>query len=544
MSGSAFTAAIRYCQEHDVSDLVSKQQQLTEAKRCSFDETPYGPLLTTVTLFSAPPHANREMVIVNPMAYLYSAFKAGGGFTELMKDRLRQHPNSIDTPWRLALYADEIVPGNPLAVVNARKVWAMYFAFLEFHPVLHYEDAWCPLITEPAVAVKTVTSGISQVFAAAIKVFFGSKTFDFRSGVQLQDPSGNRVRFYATLSMIIQDGAAHKSVFGCKGDAGIRMCMLCKNVVSTPSALTDADGTNLLVCSIVHESDCRFSTDAEVRGAVKRVAHFKATASKAQYELRTQAIGFSHLEHGLLQDPDLESVVHPVSQYCHDWMHGVFNGGIFNVLVLRFMESLSIEEPSFKPWERLDGYVKLWHWPGSTKFDATTADLFNDKRVKNYRKAGHIKCSASQGLSVLPVAAMWAELVVKPSGVCPHAVRAVLSLCDLVEALQASLLGITTPAYLRTCVRTCLQACLDAGFRDSMIPKFHWAAHYARHLEKFGASFTCWVHERKHRFVKRYASDILSVSKYSTSVLSEVISHQMYQVSQPDAFDTSIGLIS
>jgi hypothetical protein len=547
VSGSAFAAIIRHCQENNVSDVISHRTDLVRARNCSLDDTPFGPLLVKVTLFGTPPHANKDMLVVSPFAYLYLAFKGGGGFTKLIYDRLRVHPNSIDRPWRLALYADEVVPGNPLAVVNRRKVWVLYWSFLELHPLLHYENSWMPLIAEPAVGLKSVSSGISQVFAAVLKLFFGSHTFDFRNGLQLVDPHGHHIRFYARLEMFIQDGGAHKLVWGCKGDAGIRMCMLCKNVVSKASSLTDSDGTNLLVSSVVHERDCIFATDEEVRGAVRRIAGFKRTcSSKAEFALRQQAIGFTHLEHGLLQDPALEEIVRPVSQYCHDWMHGIFSGGLFNVAVFLFLEQLRKARPAFKPWERLSDYIKLWRWPNSNSlhFDPAKADLFSDSRVKSYKRAGHIKCSASQGLSVLPVIATWTATAIKPTGLCAEAARSVMALCDLVEALQSTIYGIVPVEHLRACVLTFLEACVDAGFRDAMIPKFHWSVHFSTHLEKFGTCLTCWVHERKHRWVKAYASDIANTSVYSKSVLSETVSHQLYTLSQDDSFDATVGLIN
>ena len=87
-------------------------------------------MLVKVTVTSTVPHANQEVVVVNPMAYLWVAIKAGGGFLKYLLTRLDRTGNSADKPWRLVVYADEIVPGNPLAVSNSRKVYAMYWSFL------------------------------------------------------------------------------------------------------------------------------------------------------------------------------------------------------------------------------------------------------------------------------------------------------------------------------------------------------------------------------------------------------------------------------
>jgi len=103
-----------------------------------------------VTLTSVPPHANREMVAINPFAYLYSAFRENCGFFEMLKAKLLAKLSTALAPWRLVIYSDEVVPGNQLSVHNARKVWVIYFSFLELHPHLENENAWCPIVAEPS----------------------------------------------------------------------------------------------------------------------------------------------------------------------------------------------------------------------------------------------------------------------------------------------------------------------------------------------------------------------------------------------------------
>ena len=60
-----------------------------------------------------------------------------------------------------------------------------------------------------------------------------------------------------------------------------------------------------------------------------------------------------------------------------------------------------------------------------------------------------------------------------------------------------------------------------------MHPKYHWLVHLHQHLAKFQTLPTCWVHERKHKLVKRYAADIQNTRKYEHSVLSQVTCHDL-----------------
>ncbi len=334
MSGSACTSLVKYAKTHDISDVSSSGKQLREHKMLSLEDTPYGPLLLTLPLYSKPPYANRELVVVNPMSYLYSAYRSGGGFCRMLNETLRDNPSSLESPWRLALYSYEVVPGNQLQTLNARKVWVIYFSFLEFNLHLRNEVSWCPLVAEPPHDLKTTQSGISQVFAAVFELCFGSHVFDVRNGIQQDSADGTSSSHMCDLFNGSSGWWCSQGCLGCKGDAGTRFGMLCLNLVKRSSGVVDTDGSRLLVSNLIHEHQMRFASDADIIGAMERLARFKVTDSAGDFKLREQAIGFTYSERGLLTDAELKAieVVHPASQFCYDWMHGIFGGGIFNVI--------------------------------------------------------------------------------------------------------------------------------------------------------------------------------------------------------------------
>lgn len=76
-----------------------------------------------------------------------------------------------------------------------------------------------------------------------------------------------------------------------------------------------------------------------------------------------------------------------------------------------------------------------------------------------------------------------------------------------------------------------------------MHPKFHWLVHMPFHFERFGFLPTCWVHERKHRMVKRYASDVYNTSTFERTVLSEVTAHHMASLDDSSTFKFQPGLV-
>ena len=389
----AFVSLVKFCKDNDISETSSSRRSLQNDKRISLADTPYGPLLVTVPLFATPPHANRDMVVANPMAMLYTAFKAGGGFRQMFMKTLAANPCSPDAPWRIAIYSDEVVPGNQLGLLNARKVWVMYWSFLEYGLHLSNECAWFPLIAEPSIGLKTIQSGISQAFAAVLKLFFGSRVYDFRHGIHLEHGDAqigdaiSSARVFAKLPMILQDGGAHKAVIGCKGETGTRFCLRCLNLVAESSGLVDYDGTDKLVCNIVHESDLLFASDADVRGSIARLVHFKATATAKVYKLRSQAIGFTLLERGVLLTPELDDVVYPVSQLCQDWMHGIFATGMFNIICFLAITSIAVATGSKQIWSDVCEFLNFWTWPGAHPYDPRS----NGQKQPVWQRANKIK---------------------------------------------------------------------------------------------------------------------------------------------------------
>ena len=543
MSASAMASVVKYAQDHDLSDLPSSTRGIRRDRDTTLEDTPFGPMLISTSLVGKAGSKDLVLHMINPLGYLHTAVKQpGSGFSKRFIELWNSKPSTVDNPWRIILYADEVVPGNALSLMNKRKVWIVYFSFVEFGAQLSDEDAWAPLAAEPSVGLKHVCAGISQAVAAVIKQFFGARTFDLRkSGILLHRPDGSTFRFFASFDMMLQDGGAHKLIWGCKGDAGTRVCMLCKNLVSEQSGLVDTDGTHRLVCSSMFRSELRLATNADIRGAIDRVAAFRLTDSAADFKLRQQAIGFTYEQHGLLNDPALRNVIYPATQYCHDWMHGMCANGVGNIVMFMSLSGISIEPPDI--WTRLSHYLALYVWPAVTKFKAENAEVFNAQRVSAYKKGQAIKCSASELLSILPVTLLYVTMSVKPTGLCQAECAALEALGDLFEAFMATPLGVIEPDYLQSRVHALMRCCVNAGWRQFMTPKFHWLHHYADHLRRWGLLPTCWAHERKHRMAKRYATDITNRRSYSKSVLSEIISHQLTSIAEPETLDKSVRLL-
>ncbi len=171
-----------------------------------------------------------------------------------MLKQIAKAPCTIEQPWNIILYPDEVSPGNAHAPLNNRKFQAVYWSFLELGPAaLSHGEYWLVMMAESSSNIQECAGGMSQVFVVLIKLFFEPNGFNAApsaSGILLNSLG---VRLFVVMGVVLQDGGAHKSVWhSCDGS---KMCMLRKNLFTIKSELTDADGTELLSCGVTKLAD-------------------------------------------------------------------------------------------------------------------------------------------------------------------------------------------------------------------------------------------------------------------------------------------------
>ena len=196
-------------------------------------------------------------------------------------------------------------------------------------------------------------------------------------GSLLKGPDGDHCRIWIQLGCLVQDGAAHRAVFSVKGDSGTRCCLLCRNIISKRSQLTNEEGGEILLTDNVKEADCVFTSDNDIWNSIQRLrtnygimclglwAYFLLWCgfvlgegpyichvgvcclchwprSKADFNLWQQASGMNYQPHGLLFDDSLHTsprpILKPASQFMHDWMHLMCVGGVFQTTIYLFLE--------------------------------------------------------------------------------------------------------------------------------------------------------------------------------------------------------------
>lgn len=348
----------------------------------------YGPLQLDIEL-ELKTGGKTTVPCNNLLSYLDVLYSRTSSFKGLLDQRHSTAPSSVDHPWGLVIYTDELVPGNPLGP-GLRKTWCIYGTFVQFSlDDLSNELSWLSLLHVRSSIIDKVKGGISQLLKQLLKTIFLGPC-DPRFGLLLPGPDGSSLKLFFDLQVLLQDGGSHKYTWSNKGDAGLKPCLLC-NVQAEPKggdetlAEGEAMESRLGNCSTL--SALKVFSNEEILGSYDRLQSRQQSMKKKDFGLWQKAVGLTWQPCLLPLDAELRAadLVRPASQYGHDWMHCFCSGGCMNVAVFYFLEA----SPKEVSWIFFATYVQKWNMP--KHLNATSLHLlFADKKVKGYREKKHI----------------------------------------------------------------------------------------------------------------------------------------------------------
>lgn len=502
----------------------------------------YGPILRQVECRSIDGYP-LILNVADPFATLTKAIEESSTFRAFLKTRLELHPPSPEHPWNIILYCDEVTPGNPLATMNLRKFQGVYWSFFEFGvSALSHEESWFTSLTEFSVRVNSVEGGMSYVFATVIKTFFQPDGFHMMDNGMHID-LGAHSRLFAKIGIVIQDGGAHKSVWQARGDGASRFCLLCKNLFTEKSSVVDGDGTNQLRCNEIKLDELVPTTSADLRTNARYLERMASVLPRSgdQFTSLQQALGLTYASRGILLDRTLDRLIQPTEVYMHDYMHCLFVDGVLNLLIYLVFEQF-INQGFANVYDSFSMFLARWKFPARLQA-AHVAEIFSDDRRDRHRAAKHIKCQASDLLTVLGVLCLYVQTVLQPLHIDDHACRAILSCIELAQMVVASSRVEVSPAVLLGVVHRFLAEFTVAFGFEFLTPKAHWLLHLPVALQRFGRLLNCFVLERKHRLPKRFATELKNTAHdASKSLLTEVVCQHLSQLVNFD-FSTDVALV-
>ena len=216
ISASALAAVLEDVQKFGNVDLHQRKhiRESTEKELSKWNA--YGPLFHELTLVGFEHRV--QVVAVNVLTLFFAAFNQGGGWANLMMNLMQQSPPSPSNKYGLAIYSDEVVPGNTVAPDNLRKIWVIYASLIQFGPVaLSQEASWLTIGCCRSSCLSLVKGGIGQLIKEILKKTFQDTNFDVtQAGFVLKSKGGEHHRIWLDLQCIVQDGAAHRATFQSK----------------------------------------------------------------------------------------------------------------------------------------------------------------------------------------------------------------------------------------------------------------------------------------------------------------------------------------
>ena len=491
--------------------------------------TPYGPVLQHRTLATTS-GTDFKCPILDPKAMLHHLCSACPAFASSVQSASNRRPPSAIRPGRIALYSDEVVPGNVLSHDNKRKMQVIYWSFIEMGGArLASEDFWMTLTVIRSSVVNDMVGGMSYVFRMLLQAFFDPSSHDFRTGVSIRIGGLASVMF-AGLGMIVSDESALRQTWLCKGAGGTRLCMGCKNVVAHDSGLVENDRSGYLVPSTCSEfAKLDLHTDETIREIIDKLAANVGVMTKAQFAKLEQELGFNYCTNGVLCSPEMRTIARPISTNVWDWAHVYLVSGL---LGLEFGLLISALRPHGLNYNNFHDYLQLWTWPHRlSSRSATGKDCCSNKRSASSLRAGVFKHTASEGLSVYPILCHYVEKAILPTNLEVLACHSFMQLCLVLDMLIMVPRGVVPPAALQAEIERHLQMFKRAHGEEEMIPKHHMSLHLGHMLAMHGTLVNCLTHERKHRMVKRYSANRCNLANFEAGMLGEILSAHLEALS-------------
>ena len=454
-SQSALAALLQIAEDEE---LPSASRQEIAAARDSVSQvaTPYGELHQSISARTTS-GGELKLEVQAPLACLWQACRVSAEFSELLKRSHAVIPSTIEAPWKLLLYCDEVIPGNQLAYNTSRKFWAWYWSILELGTsALADEVAWFEVLFIRQTVLKQIYGGLSSLFCTILRCFFSRDSHNLSTtGITLLLHDSSTLTIFIEFGMMLADEAALHAAYQFKGASGLKNCALCSNVFNWRSArdAVAADRSGIAryhtCCEI---RDLRLHSLATLTAIANRLSAAAAAGMSQRNlaELETR-LGFNYVPDGIMQDNLLRPLADPSVHLIYDTMHIYYVNGVFNNHVGRLVEAL---KPHGVTYATLRVYVSKWTWPTHVK-KASLTDAFEGKRAKSSWDDGVFKCTASEALSLMPVLAQFVEASVlamasvdaRSHGAC------FMLLVKVLELIERSARGTTTPDMFAACNR-------------------------------------------------------------------------------------------
>ena len=495
VSGSALSSLLDLVRTHGLPAAYSRGQQYKNRKTFCNQRTPYGRLVDTFEM----PLANGSVMqcaVQSPLPVIWLLAKSCEHFAALMEYTLVQCPRL----WNIILYNDGVSPNDGLSKHDGRKLTVVYFSFWEFGmQILSQERAWFVLSSIRTDELRKIDGGLSHYVEKILSTFvFNPQGHHLeRAGMELEL---RERRFYlrARVGILLSDIPALADLLLCKGHAGLKCCPLCKNVLLHSLAKPADLASGYCVTHACMDPD-KFDlhTDLSIQGSMSRLQAQAGGNALPDLEI---IHGYNYNAFSILLSTNFTIGV--ATSIMFDWMHNTVEGGLLDKEFGLCMAALH-RERSPTTYKTLERFIKFFKFP---KHLPRVAHLFDKLSCAKYIRNEAFSCSASELMTLAPVLELYFMTFGLVQGYCTDHIHCILALLTVMSLLDAIKWGVVTPDDLADAIQH-HGALFVACYGESLArPKHHYTQHLPAIFRRWDGLLSCWVQERLHRLVKRFAA--------------------------------------
>ena len=537
--------ALHYIEE----DVATSRRTLARLRKERVDiKTRFGKLLIKKTF--ATINGNKDFTMQNPLAMLYIAMQRSPRFARYVRLALAKHgAPTVDHPWSIAVYVDEVTCGQPLAVKQdaRRKVQGVYWSLYQLgSQALADESCWFELAAFRTSETEKFVGSASQLLNVALSCFFDPAGVDARAGILFDLLDHGSLMVCLNVEMLIADVKAIVEAIGANGVSAHLPCWYCRKVLSF-RALQNEQFKSLpgfvdLTC--IDQKKWGKHTDRSLLKQLDELELACTSLSTGEYKTKVTLAGYKHTPHNFLRNPHL--IRQPIRCISLDWMHLFFQTGNWNRETFQvFQEGTTRSCAAYKLFkEHVDAYC----FP---HYHKKVLSLLSDAHWNSCKEAGIFKCTASDGLSLYAVVGRFFMQILLPlhEHTDKHAslsakVCSYLRLCDVVDVLQANKFGREVdPDLLDTRIVDWRNKHFEAYGATLTYLKTHLTGHLAdntrNRFEQSGTTLqlACWTLERHHRVIRKHVTDKLNTTNLELILAEELAIQSLRDLEQQPIAD-------
>lgn len=465
--------------------------------------------VTETVTFACHDGSDVCLPIVNLQHYLQKMCNDVPGWKSTLETALSQ-TGSLSP----VLFCDECTSGNVLAVNKDRKCNLYHLSWLELWHLLKNQNSWIPLTCVQSVCLSKIKGGASKVMLEIMKRVL---TPENEQGFRINDMVFRQRR----KAKFLGDLEAVRAVFSLKGSAGLRCCILCRNVLKKGSGVPCHDNYFVEISSAGGFVD---ATDDDI---FRQADQMMRPCTRKALEEQEIAAGITFEPESLLWSPERRLL--PPSEIVYDYMHIYLANGICSWEVQLFLNK--VYECTHVTRESLQSAALASEWRGlksSGKTKTYVKNLFEERMFGENLYKGQ----AHQTAAILPLIKYYCDELFAsslPEAIC-KSFNCLVSIVQFVREGQNGFAAVDdrTRVHLDKLQRMHHLYFGKAYGEDEYRPKHHHRHHMVRQWFRAGLALSCESLESKHSLYKlgignNQKTFVHEHQRFSTSVITKML---------------------